>query len=184
MMTREQSLPLPALSEDLLPIAERYQGTNIPIGTIEAGGPIQSRTPFPSLPPQGRGMLSLADEQPSRSPQASTLESIDFPLKFEVANRPEIVRATHAFIDEAASIRTAIALETNGFKRAQLEAKLRGVESRFMAGWRELGFKNEAQLRDLTQKLYQGGEGTQRGIEHGFQGMMSPQQQLNKVAVP
>lgn len=111
----------------------------------------------------GPSLMSL--EEPISTKKISDLvEQIPFDTKFEVANHPLIVKATHDFIDQAANLKTAIAAETNGFKRRQLEAKLRGTEREFMAGWKELGFKNEAQLRDLTQKLYQTGGETQRGI--------------------
>jgi hypothetical protein len=111
----------------------------------------------------GPSLMSL--EEPVSTKKISDLvEQIPFDTKFEVANHPLIVKATHDFIDQAANLKAAIAAETNGFKRGQLEAKLRGTEREFMAGWKELGFKNEAQLRDLTQKLYQTGGDTQRGI--------------------
>lgn len=164
--TGGKSAPI-GIPDQLLPLSEQYpQG--IPIGMAEGRMPV-AETPLPKLPPQERGLLSLEDPATVRvsGKRTGLLDSgneMDFPLKLEVANRPEIIKATHAFIDEAAAIKDAIALETNGFKKAQLEAKLRGVENRFMAGWKELGFKNEAQLRDLTQKLYQGGEGTQRPV--------------------
>ena len=171
-------MPLPArpiagksapigIPDQLLPLSEQYpQG--IPIGAAEGRMPV-AETPLPKLPPQERGLLSLEDPATVRvsGKRTGLLDrgnEMNFPLKLEVANRPEIIKATHAFIDEAAGIKEAISLETNGFKKAQLEAKLRGVENRFMAGWKELGFKNEAQLRDLTQKLYQTGGETQRGI--------------------
>ena len=108
----------------------------------------------------------LSIEAPTTEKIISDLvETIPFDTKFDVANHSLIVKATHAFIDEAAALKSAIAAETNGFKKSGLEAKLRGTENRFMAGWKELGFKNEAQLRNLTQKLYQYGGETQRGVE-------------------
>lgn len=113
----------------------------------------------------GPSLMALEEPQASTGRLSDIIETRPFDLKLDVANHPEIVRATHAFIDEAATIRDAIAQETNGFKKAQLEAKLRGTENRFMAGWKELGFRNEGELRDLTQKLYQSGGKTQRGIE-------------------
>jgi len=151
--------PLPVIPDQLLPLSEQYpQG--IPIGAAEGRMP-QPSTPLPKLYPDNP-LLQIADEQPTKL--SSLVESIPFDTKFDVANHPLIVKATHDFIDEAAALKDAISAEQNGFKKAQLEAKLRGTENRFMAGWKELGFKNEAQLRDLTQKLYQSGGETQRGI--------------------
>lgn len=142
--------------------------------SVQEGMLAPQSTPLPTLPAieqwSARGLtaestpfVKSGDIPPAKQP-LSMEGAVPFETKFEVANRPEIVNATNAFIDEAAALKAAIAVETNGFKRNALEARLRGLENRFMAGWRQLGFKNEAQLRDLTQKLYQGGEGTQLPI--------------------
>lgn len=153
--------PLPAIPDQLLPLSEQYpQG--IPIGAAEGRMP-QKSTPLPKLYPDNP-LMQMADEPITTKKISDLVEQIPFDTKFEVANHPLIVKATHDFIDQAANLKAAIAAETNGFKRGQLEAKLRGTEREFMAGWKELGFKNEAQLRDLTQKLYQTGGETQRGI--------------------
>lgn len=161
-----------------IPVANPLLGMR----SVEEGMLTSQATPLPTLPPLEQWSPKRLTAQPfvksGEIPKATTPASMEgavpFELKLEVANRPEVIRATNAFIDEAAALKQAIMLETNGFKRAQLEAKLRGTENRFMAGWKQLGFKNESQLRDLTQKLYQGGEGTQLPIQHGFSGMMTP----------
>lgn len=154
--------PLPAIPDQLLPLSEQYpQG--IPIGAAEGRMP-QKSTPLPKLYPDNP-LIQMADEPITTKKISDLVEQIPFDTKFEVANHPLIVKATHDFIDQAANLKAAIAAETNGFKRGQLEAQLRATEREFMAGWKELGFKNEAQLRDLTQKLYQSGGETQRGIE-------------------
>lgn len=162
-----------------IPVANPLLGMR----SVEEGMLTLPETPLPTLPPlekwspkTGRVVSPFvkSGEIPKATTPASMEGAVPFELKLEVANRPEVIRATNAFIDEAAALKQAILSETNGFKRAQLEAKLRGTENRFMAGWKQLGFKNEAQLRDLTQKLYQGGEGTQLPIQHGFSGMMTP----------
>jgi hypothetical protein len=154
--------PLPAIPDQLLPLSEQYpQG--IPIGAAEGRMP-QKSTPLPKLYPDNP-LMQMADEPITTKKISDLVEQIPFDTKFEVANHPLIVKATHDFIDQAANLKAAIAAETNGFKRGQLEAQLRATEREFMAGWKELGFKNEAQLRDLTQKLYQSGGETQRGIE-------------------
>lgn len=153
--------PLPAIPDQLLPLSEQYpQG--IPIGAAEGRMP-QKSTPLPKLYPDNP-LMQMADEPITTKKISDLVEEVPFKLKLDVANDPLVVKATHDFIDQAANLKEAIAAETNGFKRGQLEAKLRGTEREFMAGWKELGFKNEAQLRDLTQKLYQTGGETQRGI--------------------
>lgn len=154
---------LPVLSEDLLPIAERYAGTNIPIGTVEAGGPVTTRTPLPTLPPTERGLLSLADDQP-RGRLSDIGKSIDFKTRLEVMSAPEMKAATAAFIEEHGTIKRALAAETNSFRRGALEAKLRGTERRFMADLKQMGIRNEDEARNLMRKVYETGGETQRGI--------------------
>ena len=163
---------LPVLSEDLLPMVDRYTGTTVPIGRVEGGMLTPKETPLPIIPREGRGMLSLADDQPIQraSPQ---VESVNFPSRLDVMNTPVMKNAVASFIDEAESIKSAISTETNGFKRSALEARLRGVENRFMAGLKQMGIRNESEARNLMRKVYETGGETQRGIEKVFTPMMS-----------
>ena len=76
--------PLPVLPGQLRTLADQYAGTNIPIGTIEAGGPVVTRTRFPVIPPQERGLLSLSDllGQGEKSPTViPNAEMVNFPKK-------------------------------------------------------------------------------------------------------
>jgi hypothetical protein len=167
MQPKQQAGMLPVLSEDLLPMVDRYTGTNVPIGRVEGGMLTPKETPLPIIPREGRGMLSLADDQPIQraSPQ---VESVDFPSRLDVMNTPVMKKAVASFIDEAESIKSAISTETNGFKRSALEARLRGVENRFMAGLKQMGIRNESEARNLMRKVYETGGETQRGIEKVF----------------
>lgn len=178
MMTREGQTPLPALSENLLPIAERYQGTNIPIGTIESGGPVQPRTPLPSLPPQGRGMLSLEEPnapvlQRSGQPAWQKPLGVDFPLRQEVLQQlePQVT----AFRKEAARLQAIIdnKYPITGKPQAEARMQLKKLQEEFAAGMRQLGIDTPQEAIGL-QKLYQGREGTKLPIQHGFSGMMTP----------
>lgn len=172
MQPKQQAGMLPVLSEDLLPMVDRYTGTNVPIGRVEGGMLTPKETPLPIIPREGRGMLSLADDQPIQraSPQ---VESVNFPSRLDVMNTPVMKKAVASFIDEAESIKSAISTETNGFKRSALEARLRGVENRFMAGLKQMGIRNESEARNLMRKVYETGGETQRGIEKVFTPMMS-----------
>jgi len=158
--TSGRSAPI-GVPDQLLPLSEQYpQG--VPIGAAEGRMP-QKSTPLPKLYPDNP-LMQMAEEPVSTKKISDLVEQIPFDTKFEVANHPLIVKATHDFIDQASNLKAEIAAESNRFKRGQLEAQLRATEREFMAGWKELGFKNETQLRDLTQKLYQTGGETQRGI--------------------
>lgn len=172
LQPKQQAGMLPVLSEDLLPMVDRYTGTNVPIGRVEGGMLTPKETPLPIIPREGRGMLSLADDQPIQraSPQ---VESVNFPSRLDVMNTPVMKKAVASFIDEAESIKSAISTETNGFKRSALEARLRGVENRFMAGLKQMGIRNESEARNLMRKVYETGGETQRGIEKVFTPMMS-----------
>lgn len=172
LQPKQQRGMLPVLSEDLLPMVDRYTGTNVPIGRVEGGMLTPKETPLPIIPREGRGMLSLADDQPIQraSPQ---VESVNFPSRLDVMNTPVMKKAVASFIDEAESIKSAISTETNGFKRSALEARLRGVENRFMAGLKQMGIRNESEARNLMRKVYETGGETQRGIEKVFTPMMS-----------
>lgn len=172
LQPKQQGGMLPVLSEDLLPMVDRYTGTNVPIGRVEGGMLTPKETPLPIIPREGRGMLSLADDQPIQrsSPQ---IESVNFPSRLDVMNTPVMKKAVSSFIDEAESIKSAISTETNGFKRSALEARLRGVENRFMAGLKQMGIRNESEARNLMRKVYETGGETQRGIEKVFTPMMS-----------
>lgn len=172
MQPKQQAGMLPVLSEDLLPMVDRYTGTNVPIGRVEGGMLTPKETPLPIIPREERGMLSLADDQPIQraSPQ---VESVNFPSRLDVMNTPVMKKAVASFIDEAESIKSAISTETNGFKRSALEARLRGVENRFMAGLKQMGIRNESEARNLMRKVYETGGETQRGIEKVFTPMMS-----------
>lgn len=129
-------------------------------------------TPLPKLPPMGRGMLSLADDYRA-TPKQLDVESIPFKLRQEVLQNPEIVTATNAFIENAQTLRQAITMETNGFKKAQLEAQLRGLENRFAKGMRQLGIDNAVDALGL-QKLYQSGGATNLPIvKSGRSGMLT-----------
>lgn len=131
--------------------------------------------PYPS-PLEGRGLLGLADDTQIQraSPQ---VESVNFRTRLDVMNTPVMKKAVASFIDEAESIKSAISTETNGFKRSALEARLRGVENRFMAGLKQMGIRNESEARNLMRKVYETGGETQRGIEKVFTPMRAGAQQ-------
>lgn len=160
--------PLPVMSEDLFPIAERYQGTNIPIGTIEAGGPVQQRTPLPTLPTQERGLLSLEDPATVRvTGQRQSSPSMDFPLRQEVLQQPEIVAAINGFRAQAKELKQIADNAINPKVRAQAAADLEALRKEFGAGMRQLGIENAGDATGLNRKLYESGR-TQLPVQKTF----------------
>lgn len=158
----QRPAPLPAIAEELLPEAQWYpQG--IPLGAANGAVPPAS-TPLPKLYPDPRPTMELLEPQAVaqalRQPEGNV---INFPLKTEVLQQPEMVQAIDAFRFQAQQLKEAIAAETNGFKRSQLEATLRGVENRFAKGAHLLGGEQAA---DFYGPNYQ--SGTRFGIERTF----------------
>ena len=146
----------------MLPEAQQYpQG--IPLGAANGAVPPAS-TPLPKLYPDPRPTMELSEPQAVaqalRQPEGNV---INFPLKTEVLQQPEMVQAIDAFRFQAQQLKEAIAAETNGFKRSQLEATLRGVENRFAKGAHLLGGEQAA---DFYGPNYQ--SGTRFGIERTF----------------
>lgn len=159
-----------------IPVANPLLGMK----SIEEGMLTSPRTPLPSLPPIEQWSRKGLTAQPfvktgKRYPGGETLKMPvqDFKTRLDVMNTPVMKKAVASFIDEAESIKSAISTETNGFKRSALEARLRGVENRFMAGLKQMGIRNESEARNLMRKVYETGGETQRGIEKVFTPMMS-----------
>lgn len=159
--------PLPVMSEDLLPIAERYQGTQIPIGTIEAGGPAQTRIPLPTLPPQERGLLSLEDPATVRVTGQRQAPAMDFPLRQEVLQQPEIVSAINNFRLQAKELKQIADNAINPKVRARAAIDLEALRQEFAAGMKQLGVENAGDATGLSRKLYEGGR-TQRTVQKTF----------------
>lgn len=120
-------------------------------------------TPLPKLPPLERGMLSLAEDQPTR-PTVQQLAPIDFPLRQEVLQQlePQIT----AFRQEAARLQSIIdnKYPITGKPQAKAREDLAKLQSEFAAGMRQLGIDTPQEAIGL-QRLYQSGEGTKLRIE-------------------
>lgn len=116
-----------------------------------------AKTPLPELPPQGRGLLSLADDTAQARPTQQR-QPMDFPLRQEVLQQAQIANATQRFVAEAERLRSLIK-ESSGFWKQKYKDQLTALEKEFGAGMRQLGIDNPQEAIGL-QKLYQGGEGT------------------------
>lgn len=163
LQPKQTQTPLPVIPDQLNPLSEQYpQG--IPIGAAEGRMPQQS-TPLPKLYPDPRPTMELAEPQATAQALRQQPETVNFPLKTEVLQQPEIVKATNAFRLQAQQLQEAIASETNGFKKAQLEAQLIGLQNRFGKGAHLLGGESAA---DFYGPNYQ--SGTRFGVDKTFDG--------------
>lgn len=159
--------PLPVMSEDLNPIIDRYTGTNIPIGTVEAGGAATSRTPLPVIPREGRGLLSLeemtADAVRNR---AAPEQGVDFMGKTEFWQQPAMKQSTEAFIRRAEELKSVInnKYPIDGRKQAAAAMELQALEKEFGAGAKLGGLRGPS---DAYSALYQAGD-TQLPIQKTF----------------
>ncbi len=170
--TGKQEFQMPSVDMPIQPrLKPMYQRGGIPQENGLSLIPKRELPKMPEVPYPGqldsRGILSLADDAttPRKTQQ---IESVNFRTRLDVMNTPVMKKAVASFIDEAESIKSAISSETNGFKKSALEARLRGVENRFMAGLKQMGMKNESEARDLMRKVYETGGETQLGIKKVF----------------
>jgi hypothetical protein len=144
---------------------DRYQGTNIPIGTVEAGGPAVSRTPLPVIPREGRGLISLeemtADAVKNR---AAPEQGVDFMGKTEFWQQPPMVQATEALIRRAEELKSIISNKypIDGRKQAAAAMELMALEKEFGAGAKLGGLRG---AQDAYSANYQAGGETQLPIQ-------------------
>jgi hypothetical protein len=135
------------------------------------------RNTDPAMPRQLTAQPFVKSGERYPGAEALKMPTQDFPTRMDLMNTPVMKKAVASFIDEAESIKAAISTEANGFKKSALEARLRGVENRFMAGLKQMGIRNESEARNLMRKVYETGGETQRGIEKVFTPMRAGAQQ-------
>jgi hypothetical protein len=142
----EPEMPLPTMPDEVLPLSERPAPQGLPIGQIEAGGPVPDMRPLPSLENVGRmGLLDFADDVPTKTPDTQRLATrhdfptVDFPLRQEVLQTPEIRQAIDAFRSQADELRLTSQNAINKDVRNRAAIKLADLEKEFAAGMRQLG---------------------------------------------
>lgn len=131
-----------------------------PLSLAPVGEPMGTPTPQAPLY-QGRGLLSLADETPAV--RASVEPGMNFPLRQEVLQRPEIAAPTQAFIAEAVRLRNLIE-NAQGFWKTKYREQLTMLENEFGAGMRQLGIDNAIDALGL-RRLYESGGKTKLPIQ-------------------
>lgn len=170
-----QNIPLPAIGDlpDIAPvppsvaIKSSSQGaytsllSDYPVGS-------QATSPLPTLPPATRGLLGLSDDSrpipdTQRLATRHDVPTIEFKLRQEVLQNPEIMKSTQAFIAEAERLRDLIN-KSQGMWKNKYRQELTALENEFSAGMRQLGIDNPQDAIGLA-KLYKGGGETKLKIE-------------------
>lgn len=140
--------------------------------------PFKPRPPAPVPEVPYRGLISLADQNDiaSRAPVPDTQRlatthdypTMDFPLRQEVLQQPEIASAIDDFRAEAARL---VKIKDNAISpavRAKAASDLATLQNEFAAGMRQLGISNAADAHGLNRPLYEAGAGTRLPIKKTF----------------
>lgn len=154
--------------------------------------PFPARAPS-DTPAQYNGLLTLADDadpasriggipkdadpinatraQVSGVPDTERLATshdvptMDFPLRQEVLQQPEIAEAIDAFRGESERL-TAIATNAiNPVARKKAVQDLAALQDEFASGMKQLGIENSADAHGLNRPLYETGSGTRMPVE-------------------
>jgi hypothetical protein len=121
------------------------------------------------------GLLTLADEGDlaSRAPVPDTQRlatrhdhpTIDFPLRQEILQQPEIAGAVNDFRAEAARLTRIKDNAISPKVAAKAANDLAKLQAEFAAGMDQLGISNAADAHGLNRPLYQTGAGTRLPIQ-------------------
>lgn len=123
------------------------------------------------------GLLKDADPAKALRAQASSVPdterlatrhdvpTIDFPLRQEVLQQPEISSAINAFRTEAQRLETISKNAINPKVAAKAADDLAKLQSEFAAGMRQLGIDTPADAHGLNRPLYETGTGTRLPIK-------------------
>lgn len=167
--------PLPVLPFEV-------QNTTPPMITPpEIGGPgfqhginYQHQVKYPQIPPIERGLLSISDDLP-RDVKPKYNAAIDFSLRQDFLNRPEIAAATEQFLIEAERLRGLIQ-SSQGFWKNRYQNDLNLLSDKFAEGMLLMGVRNPQEAIGL-RPIYEG-----RGpLVSDVQNTRTPRQQIEKV---
>lgn len=122
-----------------------------------------------------RGLLTLADDGDiaSRAPASDSQRlatrhdhpTVEFPLRQEVLQQPEIAGAINDFRTEAARLGKIKDNAINPAVAAKAATDLAKLESEFAAGMSQLGISNAADAHGLNRPLYEAGGSTRLPIK-------------------
>lgn len=125
------------------------------------------------------GLLSLAEDGPMALPNSGVPETqrlatthdyptIDFPLRQEVLQQPEIVSAINDFRNKAAQLEKVANNAINPTVKAKAKLELMKLQQEFADGMRQMGISNAADAHGLNRPLYETGAGTRLPIQSTF----------------
>lgn len=126
-----------------------------------------------------RNYLAMKEFEPAQMPVRSTLEladlskdepvknllskidngnSIDFPLRQEVLQQPEISKAIDTFKSQAEDLRKVVKNAISPKVRENAQNKLAALEDEFASGMKQLGIDSAQDAHGLNRPLYESGK--------------------------
>lgn len=141
-----------------------------------------SEYPNPSVQP-GKvpysGLLSLAEDGPAPLPNSGVPDNqrlatthdyptVDFPLRQEVLQQPEISSSIDAFRTQAAQLEKVANNAISPAVRAKAQIDLMKLRQDFAEGMKQMGISDAADAHGLNRLLYQTGAGTRLPIQSTF----------------
>ncbi len=163
------SLPLEVNPMPVLPEAKQAQ-TPFPLlfsmaeeapfipgsrGSSLSFGERQATPPLPRIQYNERGLLSFAEE-PKAQTKAAEMPSINFELRQEFLQRPEIVSSINAFREEAAKLQQVVDNAISPAVRDSAKSSLTALQNEFLAGMKMMGVEKPQDAIGLV-KMYESG---------------------------
>jgi hypothetical protein len=134
-------------------------------------GPSTNGDAFTPRPPPTRDLLSLEEKSaaPSKTEQPKPAgNEIDFQLRQEVLQHPEIKGAVDKFRAEDTRLQKLVDNAINPHVRAKAKTQQDALRKEFLAGMQQLGINNPAQAHGLNRPLYESGMPTQLPVQKTY----------------
>ncbi len=93
------------------------------------------------------------------------IPTMDFPLRQEVLQQPEIASAVSQFVSESERLQNIVRNAINPRVRDKAAADLAAIQQEFGAGMKQLGIDSAADAHGLNRPLYETGRGTRLPIK-------------------
>lgn len=158
--------------------AEKSAAAKPALGLVEKGAE-DTGSPFPPKEYPQRGLLSLQPKEAAALPKSGVPDTerlatrhdhptIDFPLRQEVLQQPEIQAATDAFRTEAVILQRKIDKAINPKVVEKAKRDMERLQQDFADGMRQLGIGNAAEAHGLNRPLYEVGGKTKLPIKKTY----------------
>lgn len=149
----EAESPLPVLPDQLKPLSEQYPN-EIPIGAVE-GGIHPDTTPLPVIPKGESGLLSLADI--ATKSDGKPIPELNFPLRQEVLQQPEVVKAVEGFKEEAQNAQFIIDNAIDTKAKVKAAEHLDELKTQFGEYMQKYGITDAGDATGASRPLYEAG---------------------------